>query len=202
VTDLGEQQPPAATATDRPSVTNRAVEVRRGHVEVVHHDEPLASPAAPRRWLAVALGAGLALVLVVTLALMWAADDDTVVGEPAAPAAPAAPAPLTVEAIAPATVVAGQPATFSLDWADGAGIFAGTTEEWGDDVGASSVKEGQCLATDPAAPPDSGTASMTHTWTTPGSYQVRLAATTYTCQGGAPTLEEASTTLTVEVVAP
>ena len=43
---------------------------------------------------------------------------------------------------------------------------------------------------------------MTHTWTVPGTYEVRLAATTYTCQGGAPSLEEASTTLTVAVVAP
>ena len=199
--DIGEQ-PHSATSTQRPTVTRADVEVLRSDVQIVHHDEPVVGPAAPRRWLAVALGAGLALALVVTLALMWAADDDTVVGEPAAPAAPAVPDPLTVRATAPAVVVAGQPATFRLDWADGSGIFAGTSEEWGDDVGASSVKEGRCLASDPAPPAVSGTASMAHTWTAPGTYQVRLAATTYVCKGGAPSLEEQSTTLTVEVLAP
>jgi hypothetical protein len=97
-------------------------------------------------------------------------------------------------------VVAGAPATFVVHYTDGAGTFAGSTEDWGDAVGASSVSLGQCTAAAPASAA-TGSYDATHTWTKPGTYQVTLAAASYTCVDGAAVPEQVTKTLQV-VVAP
>lgn len=166
-------------------------------------EEP--QPGPPRRTLAVALVAGLVLVIVVTLVLIWVTggDDDVVARAPSPPAAqgPQQPAALTMSVQAPETVVAGEPAEFVVTWSDGSGVLAGSTEEWGDDVGASSVREGRCEASAPAEPAAAGEFAVSHTWAEPGTYPVVLGVTTTTCSGGeAAVREDASTTVTVTVL--
>lgn len=174
-------------------------------VVVVTKDDPNGSAEqdapAPRRALAVVLLGILGLAIVVTLALVWvsAGDDSVTAPSPGQPAAkPGEPAALSVSVQAPASVVAGTPATFVLSWEDGAGTFAGTTEDWGDGVGVGSVALGQCTASDLTGP-GSGSVRLTHTWSEPGTYPVVLAATTTTCRDGQPVTEDASRTLEVTV---
>ena len=87
-----------------------------------------------------------------------------------------------------------------MRWSDGEGVFSGSTEEWGDGIGASSLAQDRCtgVATDQ---PAAGNYSVTHTWSEAGTYQVVLGVASYTCQAGAAVPEEASKTVTVEVVA-
>ena len=121
----------------------------------------------------------------------------------AKPAAPAVPAPLIVQVDVPAQVVAGRPATLVVHYADGAGIFSGSTEDWGDQVGTSSVSEGACPATAAApAPALSSGYAPRHTWAKPGTYPVTVGVSTYTCVSGAAVQEQASTTVQVVVAAP
>jgi hypothetical protein len=129
-------------------------------------------------------------------------DDDAVQVSTPPAAEPVVPAVLSLDVAAPATVVAGQAATFEVTWQDGAGTFMGSTEEWGDDVGTSSLKQGRCdAATTTTDAPANGTFSTVHTWLEPGTYTVKLGVSSYTCQGGQAVVEEAAKTLTVEVVA-
>ena len=162
------------------------------------------APGAPRRTLAIALVAGLVLVLVLTLVLIWVTggDDDVTARAPSPPAAqePQQPPALSVSVRAPETVVAGQPAEFVVTWSDGSGVLAGSTEDWGDDVGASSVREGRCEASAPAEPAGAGEFAVSHTWAEPGTYAVVLGVTTTTCSGGATVREDASATVDVTVL--
>jgi hypothetical protein len=118
-----------------------------------------------------------------------------------AAAGPVVPDPLGLDVTVPTDVVAGQPATLVVRYTDGAGTFSGSTEEWGDDVGTSSLAEDICPAPAAAAAPVQGSYTATHTWAKPGSYPVKVAVSSYTCVDGAAVLEEATTTVTVEVAA-
>jgi hypothetical protein len=151
--------------------------------------------------------AGLAALVVLALVLagwllLGGGDESQVSTTPGAGAQqPAAIAPLSLTVDPVVGAVVGQPATLVVHYADGTGVFGGSTEEWGDDVGTSSLAEDVCPSPSPAAAPLKGTYQATHTWAAPGSYPVKVAVTSYTCVDGAPVLEQASTTVTVEVVA-
>jgi hypothetical protein len=151
--------------------------------------------------------AGLAALVVLALVLagwllLGGGDDSQVSTTPGAGAQqPAAIAPLSLTVDPVVGAVVGQPATLVVHYADGTGIFGGSTEEWGDDVGTSSLAEDTCPSPSPAAAPLKGTYQATHTWAAPGSYPVKVAVSSYTCVDGAPVLEQASTTVTVEVAA-
>ena len=176
---------------------------------VILRTEP-ASPAAPvrsRLRRAVQLGLALGVVLAVAgggwLALGGAGDDDVATNSAAdsAPAAagPAAIAPLTLQVDAPAAVQAGQPADLVVHYQDGKGTFSGSTEDWGDGVGTSSLAQGRCTAAGPPAEPTDGSYTATHTWAEAGSYTVSVGVSSYTCVDGAAVEEQASTTVTVVV---
>lgn len=193
------------TRDERP-VTVERLTVERDPVVVVTSAPTIEDPPAPapRRGLAIALVVGMLVALAGSLSLLFvtAGDDDVVTHSPRQPASAgvAAPAALAVVAEPPDRVVAGQVATFVIRWTDGAGIFSGTSEDWGDGVGASSVKQGRCEASTAGQEgPIQGEARVRHAWAEPGTYTVVLGATTYTCAGAAATAEDASTTLTVEV---
>jgi len=151
--------------------------------------------------------AGLAALVVLALVLagwllLGGGDDSQVSTTPGAGAQqPAAIAPLSLTVDPVVGAVVGQPATLVVHYADGTGVFGGSTEEWGDDVGTSSLAEDICPSPSPAAAPLKGTYQATHTWAAPGSYPVKVAVSSYTCVDGAPVLEQASTTVTVEVAA-
>lgn len=159
-------------------------------------------PAPPRRRLAVVLAVVLAVAVVVTLLLTMLADDEDVVTrpEPGTAALPSGPEPLTMRVGAPAEVVAGQTARLVVRWSDGSGIFSGGSEAWGDGVATSSIKQGRCAPTAGAPEPAAGTYRATHTWSEPGTYTVEVGVTTYSCEGGTVTEEQATDTVTVEVV--
>ncbi len=135
--------------------------------------------------------------------LLLGGDDDSQVSTtPGAGAQqPAAIAPLSLTVDPVVGAVAGTPATLVVHYADGTGVFAGSTEEWGDEVGTSSLAEATCPSPSPAATPLQGTYQATHTWAAAGSYPVKVAVSSYTCVDGAPVLEQATTTVTVEVAA-
>ena len=164
-------------------------------------DGPLPTP--PRRRLVVALVGMLVLAIVATLALVLVlGDDDEQTVKATTPPADAAagPAALGLTVQLPETVVAGEEATIVVRWSDGEGLFSGSTEEWGDDVGASSIAQDTCtgVTTDQ---PAAGRYAVSHTWAEPGTYQVVLGVATYTCESGTAVTEEASKTVSVEVVA-
>ena len=77
----------------------------------------------------------------------------------------------------------GEPATITVTYTDGSGIFSGTSEEWGDGVGTSSLQEGRCSATAEPAGSLSDSYQATHRWTEPGTYSLVLGVNTYTCRG-------------------
>jgi hypothetical protein len=161
--------------------------------------------APPRRpGLRRALVATLAVLALVVAGwlLLRGGDDSQVATEPGTGAPePAAVAPLSLTVDVPTDAVAGRPAGLVVHYADGAGVFGGSTEEWGDDVGTSSLAEDICPAPAAAAAPVQGSYTATHTWAKPGSYPVKVAVSSYTCVDGAAVLEEATTTVTVEVAA-
>ena len=89
---------------------------------------------------------------------------------------------------------------FTVTWSDGTGFFSGTSEEWGDGVGTSSVQEGTCPSTQaPGALSD--TYGVTHTFTSPGTYTVTLGVHSWTCSGATAVQEQATVVHTVEVAA-
>jgi hypothetical protein len=173
--------------------------------------DPVPLPAAPARFRlrrAVQLGVALGLVLAVAgggwLALRGDGDDgaDVVATDRGAPLAePAGPAPLTLAVDVPAVVQAGTAVQLTVSYEDGDGIFSGSTEDWGDGVGTSSLAQGRCAAAGTAAAPASGSYVATHTWSEPGSYTVTVGVSSYTCVDGAPVEEQATTTVRVEVAA-
>ena len=175
----------------------------------VDHIGQLPLPAAPSRFRlrrAVQHGLALGLVLVVAgggwLALRGDEGADVVATDPgASAAAPTGPAPLTLEVDLPAVVPAGQAAELTVRYADGDGIFSGSTEDWGDGVGTSSLAQGRCAASGTPAAPASGSYLAAHTWSEPGSYTVTVGVSSYTCVDGAPVEEQATTTVRVEVAA-
>lgn len=163
------------------------------------------TPAPPRRRLVIGLVALLALVLAVTvvLVLVLGGDDEPeVTTRTPAAADPAGPAPLGLTVEVPDEVVAGQPARLVVRWTDGEGVFSGSTEEWGDGVGTSSLAQDSCSATATAAQakPSAGRYTTRHTWAEPGTYQVTVGVSSYLCEGGTATEEDASTTVAVTVV--
>jgi hypothetical protein len=103
---------------------------------------------------------------------------------------------MTVEL--PETVVAGQTAEIVVRWTDGEGVFSGTSEDWGDGVGTSSLAQDQCTG---AATTTKSADSYTvkHAWSEPGTYQVVLGVTTYVCTDGSPVQEDVSKTVSVQV---
>lgn len=186
--------------------------------EVVHQDElavsselppghPARTPSAgsrPRYVLPlVLLGVAGALALWATLSI-GGGGDETVTARPPAGSAPApAPADLSATVTAPGDVVAGEPARFEIAYADGEGVFAGGSEEWGDGQAVSSVTQGRCDdATAPAAEALDGSYAATHVFEEPGTYTVAVEVSTYTCVDGAPRTETAAATTTVVVAAP
>ena len=114
---------------------------------------------------------------------------------------PAAPAALSVVADGPASVTVGEQATITVTYSDGSGIFSGTSEEWGDGVGTSSVREGRCSATVAAPGALSDSYQVTHRWTEPGTYSLVLGVNTYSCRGTTAVQEKATTMLIVKVLA-
>jgi hypothetical protein len=144
----------------------------------------------------------------IAIAAVVAGNDDSIAGDSVAepqvqlPAAvPAPPAALSVTADGPASVTVGEQATITGTYSDGSGIFSGTSEEWGDGVGASSVREGRCSATAEVPGALSDSYQMTHRWTEPGTYSLVLGVHTYTCSGTTAVQEKATTLLIVKVLA-
>lgn len=150
----------------------------------------------------------LLVTAVAILVALLAGADKQVVAEPGNQPRVAQPAParaadavrLTVEA--PATVVAGKPAAFTVNYEAPSGQFSGSTEEWGDGLGTSSVKHGRCDGAHQASSPLGGRYTVSHTWTKPGAYEVALGVNTYSCVGSEQRELQGKRTLTVNVVAP
>ncbi len=152
------------------------------------------------------LGVALGLVLAVAgggwLALRGDQAADVVATDRGGRAAgPAGPGPLTLEVDVPAVAQAGRAAQLTVRYEDGDGIFSGSTEDWGDGVGTSSLAQGRCAPSGTPAAPASGSYVAAHTWSEPGSYTVTVGVSSYTCVDGAPVEEQATTTVRVEVAA-
>ncbi|MGH8969161.1 MAG: hypothetical protein ACRDV1_04350 [Actinomycetes bacterium] len=167
---------------------------------------PVPRRRSTRLRLAAAVGA-LALAGGAVLAEVAWSGDDTVLATPAdrrideQPSAAVSPGPLRIDVEVPATVVAGRAAGFRVAWSDGDGVLAGSDEDWGDGVGASSMKERPCPAA--AEPrPVRDTFRARHTWTEPGTYTVVIGVTTSTCASGVVMTEQAAKSFAVTVVAP
>jgi hypothetical protein len=192
--------------------TRDHVEVQTSEPDVVVSSPlPPASPVMPDP----ARGTRLPLAIIAVLVLLAAAvgtavaavvsgngDDSVAQPEAQQPAdVPAPPAALSVTADGPASVAVGERATITVTYTDGSGVFSGTSEEWGDGVGTSSVQEGRCAA--PAEPAGSLSDSyqVRHRWTEPGTYSLVLGVNTYTCQGTTAVQEKATTMLIVKVLA-
>ena len=171
---------------------------------------PPAAPTSPpgrsssRRRAAMIIAA---LVAVAGIALVVAAlldGDEQAVATPVAqvPAdAPGAPEPLVVRAEGPASATVGEPVEFRVTYSDGSGTFSGTSEDWGDGVGTSSLREGQCTAADVAPDALSDSYRLSHTWTEPGTYTVTLGVHSYACKGTTAVQDQATQTLTLQVLA-
>ena len=159
---------------------------------------PVPACAEPCSWASL-LGVVLAVAGAGWLALGGAGDDPVVTDRAPAAAGPAVVEPLTLQVDGPAAVQAGQPAELVVHYQDGKGTFSGSTEDWGDGVGTSSLAQGRCTAAGPPADPTSGSYRATHTWAEPGSYTVSVGVSSYTCVDGAAVEEQASTTVTVVV---
>lgn len=155
----------------------------------------------PRLWLALA-------GVLVLLAAGWSfaffrAGESAVVVQPGKPgsgsAAGSTALKVTVEP--PGNITAGKPARFTVNYEAGQGRFAGSVEEWGDGVGASSsAGQRACqAAASPSAAPLKGRYTVTHTWAEPGTYTVVLGVNTSFCIGDQPREETASRSLTVTV---
>ena len=184
----------------------QGVEVRRTPDVVVTTtpdtgSTPAGRPPAARRGrlvLGVATLLALALAVALVLVAVLGGDDDPVKATAPSAAGPAAPAALGMTVELPDTVVAGQAADIVVRWSDGEGVFSGTSEDWGDGVGTSSLAQDQCtgVVTDRKS---ADSYPVTHTWAEPGSYQVALGVTTYLCTDGTAVQEDVSKTVTVQV---
>jgi hypothetical protein len=145
----------------------------------------------------------LALVAVVTAVLL--SGDDDVTTQPksntrSTAGAKAADPRITIEA--PASVIAGQAAGFTVNYEVATGRFSGSIEEWGDGIGGASASQERCETTEQTTGPSSGRYPVTHTWADPGTYDVVLGVNTYSCTGSQSREFKATRTLSVTVVAP
>lgn len=178
-----------------------AVSVSHGQPEI-RHEAAQAAPRSPAARVAKVLAGVLVGLLVAAFLLLWllrgGGDDAVRAGVPVGK--PAAVQELGLTVSAPETAVAGQAASFTVAWTDGTGVFSGTTEEWGDGVGASSLSQAGCPQAASSEQAGGGTYDVSHTFTEPGTYSVVLGVSTYTCQAGAAVTEDASRTLQVEVL--
>jgi len=164
--------------------------------------EPPRGPRLPLAIIAVLVLLASAVGIAVAAVVSGSDDDSVATPESRQPAdVPAPPAALSVTADGPASVDVGEQATITVTYTDGSGIFSGTSEEWGDGVGTSSLQEGRCSA--PAEPAGSLSDSyqVTHRWTEPGTYSLVLGVNTYTCRGTTAVQEKATTMLIVKVLA-
>jgi hypothetical protein len=158
-------------------------------------------PSVRRRVVLIAAALVAAMgIAAATAAFLVGNDGDTLtpVAEQAADVPPAAE-PLVVRADTPTSATVGQPVRISVAYTDGSGIFSGTSEEWGDGVGASSQREGRCTAAAPAPRELSDTYVVTHRWSRPGTYTMTLGVSTYTCRGTTAVQDHATQTVTVHV---
>jgi hypothetical protein len=192
--------------------TRDQVEVRTSEPDVVV-SSPL--PPAPPMVLEEPRGARLPLAIIGVLILLASAvgiavaavvsgSDDDSVAQPQSqqPAdVPPAPAALSVTADGPASVAVGERATITVTYTDGSGIFSGTSEEWGDGVGTSSLQQARCSAAAAPAESLSGSYQVKHAWTEPGTYSLVLGVNTYTCRGTSTVQEQKTTMLIVKVLA-
>ena len=206
--DLDVSRPEIVVTDDKLTVNHGVVDHGLSVDTSVAADPVLSSPGQSRgTWLSIAAVIILAFVTAfVVVGVLIGGEDTDVVTQPRAQApaagqvAPDSPLELTIEP--PARVVAGKAASFVVNYQAGTGQFAGSTEEWGDDVGTSSVSQGAC---DPAAAttgPLQGRYTVTHTWGKPGTYTIDLGVTSFTCVGSEARTTEASRSLTVQVAAP
>lgn len=183
---------------DRPVVITRP-DVAAGAGAGTGVGAGVAAPGRRRALVLLALVVGLAVAAVAVAGwLLTRGGNDPVAATPAPAAEPAGPAPLSLTIQVPDPVVAGRPATVTVTYADGAGTYSGSQEDWGDGIGTSSLKEGRCAATGTAAPV-SGSYQATHTWARPGTYRLTVGVTSYTCVDGAAVEEQASRAVTVTV---
>jgi hypothetical protein len=194
--------------------------VRTGHPEIVDPGTPPKQPTGPtvatdpasadgelppppRRAAALVLALVLAAAVLVmgVLAVLGGADDDvaTEPGPRPAGAVPEGPAGLGLTVEAPETVVAGETVAFVVHWTDGSGVFSGSSEDWGDGVGTSSLQQERCDPAAPAPDPAAGSYTAGHAWSEPGTYTVVIGVATYACSNGTAVVEDAAKTLTVEV---
>jgi hypothetical protein len=190
----------------RESTVTTAPEVLGPEVTPPPERRPPTEPGSARRRalpIILALAVVAAVAVAAAVAGVLAGDSGSAVAEPAEqqPAQVPASAPLALTVDAPATAAVGERVRFAVAYTDGTGIFSGTSEEWGDGVGASSLREGVCAPTAPAAEGLSGSYRVAHRFTEPGTYSVILGVHSYTCEGGAAVTEKASTVHTLEVLA-
>ena len=196
----------------------RAPESADDRPVVIHHDDvpmrvpaPRDHPEAPRRpgpGLRRAVLAGIAAGVLLAAALGgWLAppgDGDDPVAHRAGPvgAGPVVPAPLGLDVTAPTVAIAGPAGRRWWSATPTApASFSGSTEDWGDGVGTSSLTAGPRAAvrrSRPAAP--AAPTSPTHTWSEPGSYPVTVAVVDRTpASTGRPSSSTRRTTVTVVV---
>jgi hypothetical protein len=123
-------------------------------------------------------------------------------GKPAAVKPAAVPAALALSVVAPVNVVAGKAVQIPVTYTDGSGVFSGTSEDWGDGVGTSSLKQSACFATPVAAPALHSTYMLRHTWAKPGTYPLTLEVVSYSCRGTTLAEERVTKTIMVTVSAP
>ena len=141
---------------------------------------------------------------VAAAAAMATGGDQPLVAEPASrPTAGAAgPGPLRLTVHAPTRAVAGQEVVIEVSYAAGDGRFSGSTEDWGDGLGTSSVRVARCDSVPTAPTPLAGSYRLAHTWAEPGTYTVELGATSATCTPAGAVEQQASERLAIEVAAP
>jgi hypothetical protein len=95
---------------------------------------------------------------------------------------PTATGGLAVRLLPPAEpVVAGQPVTLDVQYADAHGGLVGTVEDFGDG-GIGGLKLSDCH--DSETNPSSGTKHLRHVWDAAGTYRVSVTVTTLSCVHG------------------
>lgn len=205
--DTKDTRGPQLARTPEMVVTRDPVGPTLDRPVLLSHRVPVA-PAARSRLrravqLVVVLGLALAVAVAGWLALRGGGGDDAVLatdrGAPVAKQAGTAPLSLHVEV--PSVVTAGNPAQIVVRYEDGDGVFSGSTEDWGDGVGTSSLAQGRCTAAGTTPAPVDGSYQAVHTWKEPGRYTVSVGVSSYACVDGAPVEEQATTTVKVEVAA-
>ena len=107
---------------------------------------------------------------------------------------PTADGGLAVRLLPPtATAVVGDPLAITVQFADANGGLVGTVEDYGDG-GLGGLKIAGCRESEKNPP--TGSKTMEHTWTSPGTYLVAVTVTTLSCVHGQ---EDVTATATVTV---